>query len=121
MRKAMSEAGMARIERLYHWKIVIKKWIDLLEESQKMRLAAIHDDETLKNGKLPPWLPPCSTSFGCFASEVLPKEWRPTATPEPLSEEEKHSSILQNWDTDLLQKHNARRMGWWIKSGLVEQ
>lgn len=117
-RNDMGAAGQRRVRQLYDWKVVIESWRDLTQELNKRRQHALNDGHTL-----PPQLPPCrpntSTGFGCYATEVLPRDWRPNQPPPEL-EAERFSNPFQEWDKTLLDVEGPRRRGWWLKQGLVK-
>ena len=117
-REAMGAAGCARVRRCYDWKILIETWRELVAELTQRRLQAIKEGRMLEP-QLPPWQPNTSTAFGCYASEVLGRDWKPT--PPPLELEQKRlKNPLQEWDRDLLNSESPRRRGWWLKQGLVQ-
>ena len=117
-REAMGAAGRDRIRRLYDWKILIESWRELAIELNKRRLHAIDEGLTLKP-QLPPSYPNTSTAFGCYASEVIDSNWRPTPPPIEL-EKERLQNALQEWDKTLLSSDSPRRRGWWLKQGLIQ-
>ena len=120
LRHAMGRAGKRWVQRLYRWECVMQQWSDIPENLQERRLSAQKNDEKSCTSRLPPWLPPCSTSFGSFASEILPNNWSPVQSPTPHQEEIYHNSTMQNWYQTLLSKKGPRRRGWWLKHGLAE-
>ena len=117
-REAMGAAGCARVRRCYDWKILIETWRELVAELTQRRLQAIKEGRMLEP-QLPPWQPNTSTAFGCYASEVLGRDWKPTPPPMEL-EQKRLKNPLQEWDRDLLNSESPRRRGWWLKQGLVQ-
>nr|WP_115094599.1 glycosyltransferase family 4 protein [Synechococcus sp. UW106] len=117
-REAMGAAGRERVLRYYDWKILIETWRELVLELTQRRLQAVEKGWTLKP-QLPPWRPNTSTAFGCYASEVLDRNWEPIPPPEAL-EKERLQNPFQTWDKDLLRSESPRRRGWWLKQGLVK-
>ena len=117
-RHAMGDAGQRRVARLYDWKVVIEQWRDLIQELTRRRESAQLSGRTLRP-QLPPVRPNTSVAFGCFATEVLPPDWNPTA-PDPAVEAEYLNNPFQEWDTTLLASQGPRRRGWWLKQGLVQ-
>ena len=117
---AMGQAGKKRVQRLYRWEVIMQQWSDILEDLQERRLSAQNNDEKSCARRLPPWLPACCTSFGSFASEILPNDWSPVQSPTPHQEEICHNSMMQNWDQTLLTKRGPQRSGWWLKHGHAE-
>ena len=118
LRTTLGEAGQRRVNRLYDWKIVIEQWRELIHSLNERRESARESGLTL-----PPQLPPCrpstSTAFGCYATEVIDRDWNPPA-PTPEEEAERLNNPFQDWDQSLLATKGARRRGWWLKQGLVK-
>lgn len=120
LRHAMGKAGKRRVQRFYRCEVIMQQWSDILEDLQERRLSAQDNDEKSCTRRLPPWLPPWSTSFGSFASEILTNNWSPVQSPTPHQEEICHNSMMQNWDQTLLSKRGPRRSGLWLKHGLAK-
>ena len=118
LRAALGEAGQRRVNRLYDWKVVIEQWRDLIQELNERREKAEETGLTLQP-QLPPCRPSISAAFGCFATEVLDRDWDPPA-PTPEVEAERLNNPFQDWDQDLLLMDGPRRRGWWLKQGLVK-
>ena len=117
LRKSMGDAGRKRVESKFAWKIIIEEWRSLTTELNARRNHAIKNNET-SPAQMPPWLQDTSVSFGCFASEILPKTWNPNP-PDRSIENKLISNPLQSWDKSLLNEYSARRRGWWLKQGLI--
>ena len=118
LRQSMGLAGKQRVERRYSWSVVIEQWRELTLEMNIRRKHGI-SSETTTPPQLPPWLQDTSTSFGCFATEILPNHWSPQP-PMETEEALRLNNPFQCWDKDLLNKPSSRRRGWWLKEGLVE-
>ena len=118
MRRTMGQAGRKRIERHYDWLVVMNRWRDLLAELNERRQNALGNGSCIPP-QLPPWMPSTSEAFGCFATEVLPRNWAP-APPTPADEAEHLNNPFQSWDQELLHHTDARRLGWWLKQGLIK-
>lgn len=118
LRLALGEAGQRRVNRLYDWKVVIEQWRELIESLNDRRNKAQLAGQTLKP-QLPPCRPSISTAFGCFATEVLDRDWDPEA-PNPDVEADRLNNPFQDWDQNLLSTDGPRRRGWWLKQGLVK-
>ena len=118
-RSAMGAAGQRRVQRCYDWSVVIESWRDLIQELNQRRQKADQDGQTLP-AQLPPCRPNTSTAFGCFATEVLPREWQPEP-PSAELEAERLNNPFQAWDSTLLDTEGPRRRGWWLKQGLVQR
>ena len=118
LRAAMGAAGRRRVEMQYSWRVVIKQWqalvADLTARRQHALSMSLHTP-----AQLPPWMPDTSTGFGCFASQILHAEWSP-APPNTALEQQRMSNRFQSWDRNLLQRTDARRLGWWLKQGLIK-
>ena len=118
LRAAMGAAGRRRVEMHYSWRVVIKQWQALVTDlTARRRQALAMGLET--PGQLPPWMPDTSTGFGCFASKILPASWSP-APPDIALEQQRMSNGFQSWDQSLLHRTDARRLGWWLKQGLIK-
>ena len=117
-RQEMGDAGQRRVARLYDWKVVIEQWRDLIQDLNQRRESARQTGRTLRP-QLPPERPNISTAFGCYATEVLPRDWDPPA-PDPELEAEYFQNPFQEWDANLLSSEGPRRRGWWLKQGLVQ-
>ena len=118
LRTALGEAGQRRVHRLYDWKVVIEQWRELIQSLTERREQAQRAGLTLKP-QLPPCRPSISTAFGCFATEVLDRDWDPPAPP-PDVEADRLNNPFQDWDQKLLKTEGPRRRGWWLKQGLVK-
>ena len=68
---------------------------------------------------MPHWMPEYSTSFGKFATRIIPKTWQP-AIPTDAEHLQFIDNTFNDWDRDLLlEKGGARHLGWCIKQGLL--
>lgn len=117
-RQAMGEAGQRRVEKYYDWKVVIEQWRDLIQELTQRRKSGRQAGRNLRP-QLPPIRPNTSTAFGCYATEVMGRDWDPPA-PDPELEAKYLNNPFQEWDTSLLADQSPRRRGWWLKHGLVK-
>jgi len=117
LRTALGAAGIRRVNQLYDWKIIIEQWRELIQNLTERRQAAQQSGLTLKP-QLPPCRPSLSTAFGCYATEVLDRDWDPPA-PSPEVEADRLNNPFQEWDQTLLTTKGPRRRGWWLKQGLV--
>ena len=118
LRRVLGEAGQRRVNRLYDWKVVIEQWRELIQSLTERREKAQATGLTLKP-QLPPCRPSISTAFGCFATEVIDRDWDPSP-PSPEIEADRLNNPFQEWDQTLLSSNGPRRRGWWLKQGLVQ-
>ena len=118
LRETLGQAGQRRVNRLYDWKVVIEQWRELIQHLTERREKAQQAGLTLKP-QLPPCRPSISAAFGCFATEVLDRDWNPPA-PSPEVEADRLDNPFQEWDQTLLSTEGPRRRGWWLKQGLVK-
>jgi len=118
LRTALGEAGQRRVNRLYDWKVVIEQWRELIKNLTERREAAQASGLTIQP-QLPPCRPNISTAFGCFATEVMDRDWDPSP-PSKEEESDRLNNPFQDWDQSLLQSDGPRRRGWWLKQGLVK-
>jgi len=117
LRSALGKAGQRRVNRIYDWKVVIEQWRALIQSLAERRARAQQAGLTLKP-QLPPCRPSLSTAFGCYASEILDRDWEPPA-PSAEQEADRLNNPFQAWDQTLLTSYGPRRRGWWLKQGLV--
>lgn len=120
LREVLGQAGVRRVNRLYNWKVVIEQWRELVQNLTDIRERAQQAGLTLRP-QLPPCRPSISTAFGCYATEILNKNWNPPTPPEDI-EADRLNNPFQEWDQSLLKysTESPRRRGWWLKQGLVK-
>lgn len=120
LRKKMGATGKNRNQQLYQWKVVIRKWKEMLDDLKRLRDRANHSGKSSPEGELPPWLPRPSTSFKSLATEILPNTWHPLEPPTEHEEQTLHMGTMQNWDQTIMGGPLERRQAWWLKNGLTE-
>lgn len=118
LRKEMGVNGRCRVEQHFAWNGIINQWSDLVARLNSIRAYGVKKGLN-RSPQLPHWFPDYCTSFGNYASKVIPDSWR----PELPSQEKQYDYIsnpFNDWDIKLLEEQgSARHRGWCLKQGLI--